>query len=378
MFKEKLNISSIYFSKDWQPKEGLKSHPDAGRDIHGRVVSYEPSTPIKYKSLFGKKKLRITLKKLYETVTYKINPSEAIWQGKTFYQGEGWQPKSGIVKPGIYTKSQPIIRPSGSLKIPGAYETKFFVVDFSSVVDRWFGVLVIKKPKFKLFQKNKKQFTARDVVKPEPKGKGGTITIQKLKTPKTKVIYEPPEVDMIKEFVYEPPDTDMLYDFDNSIRWDVEPVYDRMPDFKQKPYSVGVQRVKPKLKFYPIVSTFQNVKQKQKSVSIYDSFIDTVNIQKQNIENISLQKQSSDMRYDYKMDYDFLNVNMYKPPIQPSVKPPIQPSVKPPKDPKKYYFDLPEGKSTKKKKKKTMDGYGLGYRYRSWKVPTMKDILGVR
>ena len=54
--------------------------------------------------------------------------------------------------------------------------------------------------------------------------------------------------------------------------------------------------------------------------------------------------------------------------------PPVEPTPPPP--PPVIYFDLPSGK-TKGRKKKTMDVYGKGYRFRRWKVPTMKQLIGI-
>ena len=56
--------------------------------------------------------------------------------------------------------------------------------------------------------------------------------------------------------------------------------------------------------------------------------------------------------------------------------PPVEPTPPPPKPPPIYFY-LPEGKPKRKRKKKTMDGYGKGYRFRSWKVPTMKQLIGI-
>lgn len=58
--------------------------------------------------------------------------------------------------------------------------------------------------------------------------------------------------------------------------------------------------------------------------------------------------------------------------------PPVTSIIQPPyKPPPPIYFDLPEGEPVKKRKKKVMDDLSKGYRFRSWKVPTMKDILGI-
>jgi len=52
--------------------------------------------------------------------------------------------------------------------------------------------------------------------------------------------------------------------------------------------------------------------------------------------------------------------------------------IKPPYRPPPFYFDIPEGKTKRRrKKKKDMDMYGKGYRFRSWKVPTLKQLIGI-
>ena len=156
---------------------------------------------------------------------------------------------------------------------------------------------------------------------------------------------------------------------------------------KQKQYGLQKRKYDTILKTISINLNINRDIQSQFNVSqslnkqMNQSLSKQENISQSLTKQLQLQKQ----RQQQKLRQITINTPLNIPVLPPQS--PYQPNryirekifrTPPPPPPPPFIFDLPKDGKTKKPKKKSMVDWSRGYRYRSWKVPTLKQLLDIK